>query len=121
MGAVAGVPKESASVQQGDLGAVPRLSVPDERQHDLPRRLRDSVPLPVLRSGSGEADGGEAGAGAADAAGGRVGEDRARCGRGGGAVLPGNARRDREDAAGGVQGAERSAGFRAVHGRQRGG
>ena len=48
MGAVAGVSEESAAVQQGNLGAVPRLSVPDEREHDLPRRLCDSVPLPVL-------------------------------------------------------------------------
>lgn len=121
MGALSGVSEESTAVQQGDLGAVSRLSVSDERQHAVSRRLRDSVPLPVLRPRSGKADGREAGAGAADAAGRRVGEDCARRGSGGGAVLPRNARRHRENAAGRVQSKVRSAGFRAVYGRQLGG
>ena len=69
--------------------------------HDLslvPRQLRGSLPLPVLRPGPGKADGGQASERAAGAAARRLGEDRPRCGRGGGAILLGDARSHREDA-----------------------
>ena len=98
MDAVSGVSQEAAALLQGDRGAVSGLRVPDERKHAVPRQLRGSLPLPVLRPGPGKADGGQAGERAAGAAARRLGEDRPRCGRGRGAILLGDARSHREDA-----------------------
>ena len=118
MDAFSGVPQEAAALRQGDCGALPGLRVPDERQHALPRQLRGALSLPVLRPGSGKADGGQAGERVEGAAARRLGEDRPRRGRRGGAILLGNARSHREDASAAVQGgAPGGPGNGILHGR----